>query len=359
MAPESVLITGGVGFLGSWIVKALQEQLPDLKLIVLDCRKPKDWNPNIDFVETDITIPEAVLQVFEIKRPTAVIHSAGIVPTVKNRYKSTKEAANLVYLVNVNGTKSVLDAARATGVKYFVYTSSTTVILDDPSMDHPNMTEDLPTGRATLTYGRTKGIAEALVLEANDSTKFRTCYLRPSVIFGPGDYNTIPTIHSCIAKGETPYVIGDPTSSLYDLAYVGNVADAHVLVLRNLMSTGTASGRQFFITNAEPLPFRDFCLAVWREFGHIPRYQIHLPLSVAWFAGMLAEAVTWVTRGETTLSRGSVRDYTMTAYCDISNARSVLGYEPKVGMEEGIKLSCEVSMQRSLNHRLAKTSLRI
>jgi sterol-4alpha-carboxylate 3-dehydrogenase (decarboxylating) len=169
-----------------------------------------------------------------------------------------------------------------------------------------------------------------------------TCAIRPSVILGPGDYQLVPTIQRCIAKWETPFVIGS-ADNLYDFTYVSNVADAHVLAVENLLSTQTAAGQAFFISNGQPVPFRDFCLAIWADFGHVPKVQIWIPTAVAWCVGFLAEWATWLTGTEATLSRGSVKDYTQTAYANLQKARDVLGYEPKVGLSEGIKLSCEVS----------------
>jgi sterol-4alpha-carboxylate 3-dehydrogenase (decarboxylating) len=341
---QTILITGGSGFIGGWIVKAVREQLPDFKIVVLDRHKSKEWDESIDFVQVDIRDRDAVLECFNTIKPAAVIHSAGIVPNAGKRYDTSKKAFNQMHIVNVGGTKNILEAAKTIGVRYFIYTSSVTVIVDDLSVDHPNMTEDLPTGLATLPYGKTKGIAEKLVLEANDLDTFRTCALRPSVAFGPGDENCIPTLHSCIAKGETPFVIGKPAKSLYDFTYVTNIADAHVLALKNLMfTTPTAAGRPFFISNGEPVSFRGFCLSVWKGFGHVPKYEIKLPLGLAWFAGLMAEAFTRLTGGKATLSRGSVKELTMTAYSDIGNARMILGYEPRVTLEEGIRLSCEVN----------------
>jgi sterol-4alpha-carboxylate 3-dehydrogenase (decarboxylating) len=186
-----------------------------------------------------------------------------------------------------------------------------------------------------------KGIAENLVLAAN-SPKMTTCSIRPSVILGPGDYQLVPTIQRCIAKWETPFVIGS-AENLYDFTYVSNVADAHVLAVENLLTTQTAAGEAFFISNEQPIPFRDFCLAIWADFGHVPSFQVWIPTSVAWFAGLLAEWATWLTGTEATLSRGSVKDYTQTAYANLSKAREILGYKPRVSLSEGIKLSCQVS----------------
>jgi sterol-4alpha-carboxylate 3-dehydrogenase (decarboxylating) len=184
-------------------------------------------------------------------------------------------------------------------------------------------------------------MAEQLVLKAN-SPSFLTCSLRPSVILGPGDYQLVPTIHRCISKYETPFVIG-PAQNLYDFTYVTNVADAHVLAVRNLLTSKTAAGEAFHISNGQPIPFRVFCLAIWAEFGHAPWITVKIPIWVAWMVGWLCEMLTWLLGTEATLSRGSVRDYTQTAYADLRKAREVLGYEARVGLRDGIRMSCKVS----------------
>ena len=132
---------------------------------------------------------------------------------------------------------------------------------------------------------------------------------------------------------------------MWDITYVDNVADAHVLAVENLLSSKTASGQAFFISNKEPIPFRDFCLAVWAHFGHYPPFQIHVPESVACFAGYLAEWLTWVTGTPTTLSSGSVKDACSIRYCSGTKARTILGYSPCVGVEEGLRISCKVSIE--------------
>ena len=187
--------------------------------------------------------------------------------------------------------------------------------------------------------------AEALVLSACDE-KLATCALRPSVIFGPGDYQLIPSVYACIAKGETPFVVGDG-ENLWDLTFVGNVADAHVLAVENLLSTRTAAGEAIFVSNEEPIPFRDFCLEVWKNFGHYPSYQVHIPVSLASLVGYMAELATRVTGTPSTLSRGSVLDACSTRYCNGEKARKILGYKPRIGVEEGIRISCIVSIRRN------------
>lgn len=178
-----------------------------------------------------------------------------------------------------------------------------------------------------------------------DDQKMATCALRPSVLFGPGDHQLIPSIYACIAKGESPFVIGDG-ENLWDVTYVGNVADAHVLAVENLLSSKTAAGEPIFLSNEEPITFRDFCLAIWSHFGHYPSFELHIPVSVAALAGCIAECVTWFTGTPATLSRGSVRDACGTRYCSGEKARKILGYRPRIGIEEGIRVSCEVGAKR-------------
>ena len=78
----------------------------------------------------------------------------------------------------------------------------------------------------------------------------------------------LPPIHACLAKRETPWIVGDGTN-LWDVTYVENVADAHVLAAQNLVSSKLAAGETFFIQNNEPIAFRDFCLEIWKNFGHV------------------------------------------------------------------------------------------
>lgn len=129
---------------------------------------------------------------------------------------------------------------------------------------------------------------------------------------------------------------------MWDVIYVGNVADAHVLAVENLFLTKTAAGQAFFISSEQPLPFRDFCLAVWQSFGHYPPFRVNIPRRLATLAGSVAEWVTWLTGYPSTLSRGSVQDACQIRYCSVVKAREVLGYKPSVSIEDGIRISCNV-----------------
>ena len=126
--------------------------------------------------------------------------------------------------------------------------------------------------------------------------------------------------------------------------YVNNCADAHVQAAENLLTSGTAAGEAIFVSNKEPIPFRDLCLAIWAHFGHYPPFEFHIPKNLAVFAGHVADWVTWLRGYPTTLSSGSVLDACATRYCNNLKAEKILGFKPRIGIEEGIRISCEVCL---------------
>ena len=116
----SVLITGGVGFLGSAILNAIQEQHPEWVATVLDLTSPDVPKPNITYERGDITNPAFVNTIVGSIRPDVIIHSAGLVPELAFRYG--REQRDRVFNINVDGTRNILAAAKSSGVKALVWT---------------------------------------------------------------------------------------------------------------------------------------------------------------------------------------------------------------------------------------------
>jgi sterol-4alpha-carboxylate 3-dehydrogenase (decarboxylating) len=342
-----VLVTGASGFLGQAVVTVIQNKHPDWTLTNLDLQPPPVSQPNVTYTQADITQASEVDIAIRKANPDAIINVAGWVPKGSQRYGNSKAVRDKAFAINHLGTLNVLSSAQKTKCKVFVHTSSCTVLADDLDHDFPNMTEDIPIGHATLAYGASKAPAELAVLAANTPT-FKTCALRPATIIGPGDtYGVIATIHACIANGETPWIIGTG-DNIYDFVYITNIADAHLLALENLLSTTpfpeSAAGHAMFVSNQQPVYFRDFMLAIWKQFGHVPPFQLRVPTSLAWFAGLMAEVKTWVGGKESALSRGSVRDAVGTRYASSAKVRRVLGYYPRVDFVDAVRLACEVSI---------------
>ncbi|KAK3683194.1 hypothetical protein LTR37_020479 [Vermiconidia calcicola] len=338
-----ILVTGGSGFLGKGIVGALLEKHPDWKISALDIRPPPAALAErlYQFIQADITSAKSVNNAFVDYSPDLVVHTAGIVPARQSRYSTSKRDWERVKAINVDGTKHVLDAAMVAGCHHFVYTSSCTVVIDDLAHDYDNMDEDVPVGHATLHYGRSKTMAETYVLSPKHAQNgLVACALRPSTVIGPGDTAVISVLHDLIAKHETYFIVGDG-DNFFDFMYIDNAVEAHVLAVENLLTTRTAAGHSFFISNQEPVYFWDFMAYVWAQFGHVPRYRFHIPMSLAWTAGFVLEWYTWLTGSAPTLDRGSVYDGIRSHYSNNDKAKKILGYVPKTGLVEGARLTCE------------------
>ncbi|CAK7222889.1 erg26, C-3 sterol dehydrogenase [Sporothrix curviconia] len=350
-----VMVIGGCGFLGHHVVNLLvRDYLPNKTatgVSVVDLRCDRNRQPDaagVQYYEADITNAERMTAVFKEAKPDVVIHTAS--PAAQS---SARVADALFYKVNVEGTRTVVEACKAAGIRCLVYTSSASIVSDNVS-DLVNADERWPVirGKAqTEYYSETKAAAEELVLAANDRTSkagLLTCAIRPSGINGEGDtmvmYHTINIYRS----GKHKIQIGDNTN-MFDFTYVENVAHAHLLAARALRVTAAAAtapldhervdGEAFFITNDSPIYFWDFTRTIWKYAGStdgLDKVWV-LPREVGMFLGLCAEAAGAVMRKQPTFNRQRIVYACMTRYYNISKAKQRLGYEPIVSLEEGIR----------------------
>jgi sterol-4alpha-carboxylate 3-dehydrogenase (decarboxylating) len=157
MEIKSALITGGNGFVGRAIVRALRDKHPRCIITVVDIRNSSNGfgiEPTLSFVQADVTSVQSIRDAVANSRPEVVIHTAGIVPPLRERYSRRMEKE--VSRVNVEGTRNTLFAAEEAGCTAFVYTSSCTAVMDDVSMDYANIDERWPVASKSSIYGESK-----------------------------------------------------------------------------------------------------------------------------------------------------------------------------------------------------------
>ncbi len=342
----SVLVVGGCGFLGHHIVSQLLESY-DAQVSVIDLRTELNRFPLAKYYDADITSESAVRSVLTEVKPTVIIHTAS-----PNFVSDEGKNKALYKKVNVNGTQNLIDRAGEIGcVKAFVYTSSSSVIHDSIS-PLINADERWPTLRAPLQreyYSETKAMAEDLVLASNRKyTNMLTIAIRPAGIFGEGDTQVVPGLLKAYYGRKTKFQLGD-NMNLYDFTYVGNVAYAHILATIALLNTHQlptmpldherVDGEAFIITNGSPVYFWDFARLVWIAAGD------ETELSQVWTIGKglglqlvsLSEWLSWFAGGrKPALSWKAFNYSSMARYFNIDKAKTLLGYRPLVGMEEGV-----------------------
>lgn len=168
---KKVLVSGGTGFVGSAIVRALADKHPSCAIIVIDRSAPRPQHvlpEKIPFVRVNITDADEVHKVFETVQPDVVIHTAGIVPGLADRFGRKLERE--VWKTNVVGTQNMLDAAAKSGAQAFIYTSTCCVVTDDMSRPYHNVDEEWPTSPSSLIYGESKVVTSNFTTSPTNPT---------------------------------------------------------------------------------------------------------------------------------------------------------------------------------------------
>ncbi|MDR1612638.1 MAG: NAD-dependent epimerase/dehydratase family protein [Planctomycetota bacterium] len=319
-----VLVTGGGGFLGSYIVDALLRRGDAVRVA------GRRSHPRIDAlgVETavgDLSDPKAASAA--AKGCEAVIHAAGA--------PGISIAEDIYRRANVIATLNMLAAARERGVRRFVYTGTASVVYAGRSIEGGD--ESLPYPEHYLSvYARTKAEAERAVIAAN-SGHLATCVIRPHLIFGPRDTQLIPKL---LARARTGRMrrIGDGTNRV-SVSYVGNVADAHCLALDALSPGGPAAGQVYFVNEPEPVNCWEFINRIVAGAG-FPQVAKKLPLWLANLAGwMLENAYPLLGRkSDPPFTRFLVSQLATSHWFRVDKARAELGWEPEVSLDQGVRL---------------------
>ncbi len=102
-------------------------------------------------------------------------------------------------------------------------------------------------------------------------------------------------------------------------------------------ATMPIAGQAFIITNGEPIYFWDFARRIWRGLGHVPPYIIAIPVSIGLVLATLAEMFSKISGKEAGFTRFRVATASGVRYYDIEKSRRLLGYEPIVGLDDGMK----------------------
>ena len=304
-------------------------------------------------------------------------HGVGAVLHVAAPHPNGDDRA-LFQRVNVDGTATVIAACLEAGVSTLVYTSSASVVWQgaaqagcDESLPYPAAFRD--------AYAETKAAAERLVLEAGAAHpgRLHAIALRPHAIWGPRDPQMVGTTVAVAKAGRMRAIVGDG-SNVVDWTYVGNVVHGHLLALqagRRASGGGgggggggkdkqhaaaaaataaacPASGRAFFITNGEPMPFWRFMNWMVLAFGYDVSTR-RLPLAP--LVG-LATLVGWVLRAinstrppdrriNLTFSAPRLQIAGTHHWYSIAAAQRLLGYAPLWSLKEGLYLTVKAFPQ--------------
>lgn len=239
------------------------------------------------------------------------------------------------FQINVEGTRRLLEVARAAGVRRFVYTSSPSVVYSGADLRNVDESAPLCT-TAPCAYPTSKAAAERLVLAANTAS-FATVALRPHLVWGPGDRNVVPRVLALARAGRLRIVGGG--RNRVDVTHITNVVEAHLLAERAMaQASSPAAGKAYFVTNGEPVLVWEWINELLRGVGISPVTK-RVPLAVAYAAGGLLETLWRLTgrAGEPPMTRFAAKELATDHWFNLAAARRDLGYAPRVSVEQGTK----------------------
>jgi len=178
-------------------------------------------------------------------------------------------------------------------------------------------------------YSATKAMAEQAVLEAN-ADGFETVVLRPRLVWGPGDTTIVPALKEAVEKGRFSWIGGGKHRT--STTHVDNVVEGLVL-----SATRGEPGNAYFVTDGEPVVFRDFITELMGTAG-VEMPDRSAPIAIAKPLAGAAEGIWSVLRKESSppLTRLAVWLSALECTIDTTKARTELGYEPVKSIEEGM-----------------------
>lgn len=322
----NALVTGGGGFLGTYIVEQLVARGESVRVLCRGSYRRLD-ELGVETVRGDVRDAPAVARA--CRHVETVFHAAAL-PGIWGPYRR-------YYETNYLGTRNVLDACRANGVSRLVFTSSPSVVYD--GRDHRNADESLPYPEPSAYlchYARTKRMAEELVLTSSGEEGLATCALRPHLIWGPRDRHLVPRLIRR-AQGGRLRRVGDGTN-LISMSYVENAAAAHLQAADALSPGSLVSGRAYFINEPEPVNLWEWIDELLARSG-LPPVTRRISAAAAYRLGAVLEAVYRLLPlpGEPPMTRFLALQLSRSHYYDVSAARRDFGYDPPVSVEEGLR----------------------
>lgn len=300
---RSALVTGGAGFIGHHITHALVER--GVKTRVIDdlsrgtVARLTDIASKIEFVEGSILDPAALNRA--VKGVDVIFHH-GAWASVPQSVEQPLEYNE----IDGTGTLRLLEAARQAGVRKVVYAASSSAYGDQPQL--PKREDQLPS--PISPYAVAKYIGELYLTVYAQLHGMETISLRYFNVFGPHQdpkslYGAaIPAIVSRVVKGISPTLYGDGEQTR-DFCYIDNVVNANLLAA----NTRGLKGQVVNVACAQRISVNDIVRVANQYLGTNVK-PTYAPPRV-----------------------GDVKD----SWADIGLAKQVIGYEPKVFFEEGLR----------------------
>lgn len=306
------LVTGAAGFMGTVVLERLDSLGFDVSGVdMIGCDDPR-------VAVADISTPGGWQE--WVHGCELVVHTAAVV--------SNSASWDQAWAVNVLGTRHVVEACGRAGVGRLLHVSSAAVY----SHDRPRLvTEDLPVRPSKRVYGDTKIAAEQVVWQAHAAGEIAATIVRPSDVYGPRSrpWTVLPV--QMLASGQV--ILPARGRGVLNPLYVSDLVDG---ILAAAQSTA-AAGQVFNLSGPAAVETREFFGHYCRMLGtDAPRVA---PTGLAMVAATVLGSVLRSLGRQSEASAASMAMLATDARVSNDKARDVLGWEPQVGLEEGMALT--------------------
>jgi dihydroflavonol-4-reductase len=311
-----VALTGATGYTGGRLLESLRQRGDEVAVLVRPSSRSERARALASrVVEGDLRDAAAARQL--LAGVDAVVHVAAV-------YRTAGHPDSYYREVNVGGTEHLLEAAARSGVRRFVHTSTVGV---HGHVTHPPADETAPLAPGDI-YQATKAEAETLALDFHRRRGVPVAVVRPGAIYGPGETRLLKLFRA-IARGR--YAIVGDGRSYYHPVFIDDLVQGFLLALEREAAVGEA----FLVCGPAYLTQAELASLVARHTGgRVLPFRI--PAAPLRWAGALVEAVCVPLGVEPPLHRRRVEFWTKSRAFTIEKARRLLGYDPRVGLEEGI-----------------------
>lgn len=339
----SCLVTGGAGFLGRALTRALVSR--GCTVHALDLRPGFELHKRVRPFTGDIRDYETVRNA--TRGCATVFHTAAVMNFLGMYSDAIRKE---VHGVNVEGTRNVIQACLEHDAARLVYTSTDSVCYQREPL--VNGDESLPYAERCLDiYAQTKIEAEKAVLSADSASGLRTVAIRPAGIWGEGDgCYMVSKLVSELEKGSFVATVGD-CASLADNTHVDNLVQAELLAAEKLIETpGTVGGRAYFVTDEEQMNLIEWFRPLIEGLGHrVPHRSI--PTRLMYGLAFIMEGLHRIGGPRPFMTRLEVHNLTTSFTFRCDRARRELGYAPSIGRDEGMKRCVEYYRKKTAGRK--------
>jgi nucleoside-diphosphate-sugar epimerase len=317
-----VLVTGAAGFLGRAVVAALRARGKSVRVLVRNPAAAKAFGNDVQVLVGDLGDPRAVDHAVDGARQ--VFHVGAAMRGSPRAFEAG----------TVWGTRNVIDACLAHATQRLVYVSSLSVLDHagrDPAATMNEQSALEPEAQRRGAYTQTKLTAENLVRTAIREKRLPAVIIRPGQIFGPGAERVTP--NGTLAIAGRWIAVGEPDQTL-PLVYLDDVVDALLLSA----DSEAALGQTINVVDPTTITQQAYLDRVKQKLGAELRLS-RVPTGFFMFVARGVEVLGKLLKRDVPLTRYRVRSLRPLANFDISAARNLLGWQPRVGVQQGLDLT--------------------